>query len=43
MKSFFFCLVSSNEMKERKNLPDTISLSCMLENGGLMIFPLKVR
>ena len=27
----------------RKDLPDTISLSCMLENGGLMIFPLKVR
>ena len=26
-----------------KDLPDTISLSCMLENGGLMIFPLKVR
>ena len=27
----------------RKDLPDTISLSCMLDNGGLMIFPLKVR
>ena len=30
-------------MKGRKDLPDAISLSCMLEDGGMMVFPVKIR